>query len=625
MAIINSYPRIKDLQLTDMLLGTNADNRTVNFMISDVISYINEQAGNVVLIGSPANGLNLDGVVLTLGLASSSSTGALSSSNWSTFNNKQNALSGNGIVKATGSTISYITDGSTNWNTAYNNSITGVSVTGTTQKLLTLTRQNNTPLTTSWDEDASITIGTPANGLSISEKVLSLALSNSSITGALNSADWINFNNAYIDTITSAAVTTNGTEKTLSLNQRSGMSITASWTDNGTILDGIGFVKANGTTISYDASTYVPTTRNITTTTPLQGGGNLNGDLALTIRQANSTGPGYVSTIDWNKFNTAYLGTITSAAVTSNGTEKTLSLNQESGMSITASWTDEGGTVIDGTGFVKANGTVVSYDNSTYVPTSRTITINGESQNLSGNVSFTVAGGVTSVFTRTGAVVAQTGDYTTTQVTEGTNLYYTNARVSANTDVFANTAARHNAVTIGTANGLSLSTQQLSLSLASSGTTGALSSTDWNTFNGKQTALSGTGFIKASGSTISYDNSTYALDSAVVKLTGDQSIAGVKSFTNNISVTGTITASGGFFNSDIRLKDVVSRNGDVIVFKWKDGRDSKTHVGYSAQEVQAIMPDAVSEGEDGILSVNYIEILVAKIAELENRIKQLEK
>jgi hypothetical protein len=37
------------------------------------------------------------------------------------------------------------------------------------------------------------------------------------------------------------------------------------------------------------------------------------------------------------------------------------------------------------------------------------------------------------------------------------------------------------------------------------------------------------------------------------------------------------------------------------------------------------MPDAVNEGEDGMLSVNYIEVLVAKIAELENRIKQLEK
>ena len=47
----------------------------------------------------------------------------------------------------------------------------------------------------------------------------------------------------------------------------------------------------------------------------------------------------------------------------------------------------------------------------------------------------------------------------------------------------------HNPVTLGTANGLSLSNQQLSLGLASSGVTGALSSTDWNTFNNKQDAL----------------------------------------------------------------------------------------------------------------------------------------
>jgi hypothetical protein len=92
-----------------------------------------------------------------------------------------------------------------------------------------------------------------------------------------------------------------------------------------------------------------------------------------------------------------------------------------------------------------------------------------------------------------------------------------------------------------------------------------------------------------------------------------------------VTIDGTITASGGFFNSDIRLKDVISRNGDVVFFKWKDGRDDKTHIGYSAQEVMATMPDAVSKGEDGVLSVNYIEVLVAKIAELENRIKQLEK
>jgi hypothetical protein len=77
------------------------------------------------------------------------------------------------------------------------------------------------------------------------------------------------------------------------------------------------------------------------------------------------------------------------------------------------------------------------------------------------------------------------------------------------TGTLALTSQLHDAVTIGTANGLSLSGQALSLALASTSATGALSSTDWNTFNGKQAALSGTGFVKISGTTISYDNSTY--------------------------------------------------------------------------------------------------------------------
>jgi hypothetical protein len=77
----------------------------------------------------------------------------------------------------------------------------------------------------------------------------------------------------------------------------------------------------------------------------------------------------------------------------------------------------------------------------------------------------------------------------TAAVPELTNLYYTEARVNANTNVAANTAARHNAVTLGTANGLSLSTQVLSLGLASAGVTGALSGTDWTTFNNKTSNL----------------------------------------------------------------------------------------------------------------------------------------
>ena len=73
----------------------------------------------------------------------------------------------------------------------------------------------------------------------------------------------------------------------------------------------------------------------------------------------------------------------------------------------------------------------------------------------------------------------------------------------------------------------------------------------------------------------------------------------------------------------MRLKDIISRDGDVVVFKWKDGRDDKTHIGYIAQEVQEILPDTIKEGEDGILSVNYIEVLVAKILKMEKEIELL--
>jgi len=54
---------------------------------------------------------------------------------------------------------------------------------------------------------------------------------------------------------------------------------------------------------------------------------------------------------------------------------------------------------------------------------------NGTGHLMRGSVDLETLGGtISSVFGRTGVVVATSGDYTTTQVTEGTNLYYTNAR-----------------------------------------------------------------------------------------------------------------------------------------------------------------------------------------------------
>jgi len=72
--------------------------------------------------------------------------------------------------------------------------------------------------------------------------------------------------------------------------------------------------------------------------------------------------------------------------------------------------------------------------------------------------------------------------------------------------------AAHDAVTIGSpANGLSLATQQLSLALASTSTTGALSDTDWDTFNNKP-GFPGSGIPLSTGSAW---GTSYTLDTDI--------------------------------------------------------------------------------------------------------------
>jgi hypothetical protein len=88
----------------------------------------------------------------------------------------------------------------------------------------------------------------------------------------------------------------------------------------------------------------------------------------------------------------------------------------------------------------------------------------------------------------------------------------------------------------------------------------------------------------------------------------------------NGKFSGTVTAASFFQSSDIRLKNIIKRDGDVIYYTWKDKRDTKSHIGYIAQKVIAKNPDQVNKDDEGYLSVNYIEILVEKIRNLEKEI-----
>jgi len=71
-----------------------------------------------------------------------------------------------------------------------------------------------------------------------------------------------------------------------------------------------------------DLSGLTPNTRSISTTTPLQGGGDLSANRTLSILQSNTTQSGFLSNTDWSAFNGKFnLPSLTSGSVLfSNGT-----------------------------------------------------------------------------------------------------------------------------------------------------------------------------------------------------------------------------------------------------------------------------------------------------------------
>jgi hypothetical protein len=98
--------------------------------------------------------------------------------------------------------------------------------------------------------------------------------------------------------------------------------------------------------------------------------------------------------------------------------------------------------------------------------------------------------------------------------------------------------------------------------------------------------------------------------------------SGAATFSNSV------TASSFFVSSDITLKSLTAQTFDAskidaISYKWKTDLQGKTLVGYSAQDVQKYMPDAVNTDSNGKLSVDYIQVLVQKIAHLETELKSL--
>jgi len=101
----------------------------------------------------------------------------------------------------------------------------------------------------------------------------------------------------------------------------------------------------------------------------------------------------------------------------------------------------------------------------------------------------------------------------------------------------------------------------------------------------------------------------------------------VKRTTVYVNTSSAVYASGGFYeSSDERLKNF----GDPIevdlekikklpkkYFTWKNDKNNKLNIGTSAQELQKLYPEIVSEGDDGYLNVNYEKLSIVALAAID--------
>ena len=97
-----------------------------------------------------------------------------------------------------------------------------------------------------------------------------------------------------------------------------------------------------------------------------------------------------------------------------------------------------------------------------------------------------------------------------------------------------------------------------------------------------------------------------------------------------ISTSGVVTANNFVLRSDERSKtEIKNLTRDNIDVSWKSfemkGNEGDYRTGVIAQELEETHPEFVNTDAKGFKSVKYIDLLIAKIAELEARLEILEK
>jgi hypothetical protein len=338
---------------------------------------------------------------ISISQSNSSTDGYLSSVDWLDFNSKQDGLNGTGLVKSTAGTITYITDNSTNWNTAYNDSIVSAAVTGTSTKTLTLNQQDGGTVTANWTDNGLTSVGVSmpsafsvANSPLTSNGTIAITGAGTSLqyvdgTGALQTFPGLTGFVPYTGATTNVNLGTHNLTATslIKLGGTSGQ-----------------FLKADG---SVDSNAYI-TLGSLSAASPLSYDNSIG---AFSISQAGASANGYLSSTDWNTFNNKqvagnYITSLTGEATGTGPGATAVTLNNAS---VT-------GKVLTG----------VNITGGTVLATDTMLTAFGKLQNqINGLVGSTIYQGVWNASTNTPTLASGVG----------TNGYYYIVNVAGSTNL----------------------------------------------------------------------------------------------------------------------------------------------------------------------------------------------
>jgi hypothetical protein len=182
-------------QLGDVTIATPSNGQVLRYNGTTWVNATESFAGTVTSVNmSVPTGLTISGNPITISgtLAVGLGAGYVIPTQ-ATLDAKQDDLNGTGIVKSTAGTITYLSDNTANWNTAYNDSIVSASVTGTATKTLTLNQQDGGSVTASWtDTDTGLTsVGlSMPSAFSVANSPLT-ANGTLSVTGAGTTAQYV--------------------------------------------------------------------------------------------------------------------------------------------------------------------------------------------------------------------------------------------------------------------------------------------------------------------------------------------------------------------------------------------------------------------------------------------------